>query len=399
MNYKRATAVLSLSTLTILVSTAVSPALAGIKLAFPDYSDDMIRLVLTIPPLFIVPITFLSNRLIVRCGHKKVLLFGTGLYLLGGLGSGLMPTFEMLLLARALTGIGCGFIVPLAQILIGIYFQGETRAMLTGWSASVSYLTGVFASFVVSRLAIINWRYTFLVYVIGLMVFLLNWLYLPDEKEIAPAPTQRTEKGNWRLYLVAVGMGLTNIAFYLFTTSIALFMQSEQIGTLADSGTVVAAFMLFGFFVGILVQRLRKVLKSYTVLSGCFMMAAGYVVLSLAQKTGVVVIGAMLVGGSYSILYSCIFLRINILARNSGEASYFICWTTAFMFTGQFLSQPLLNIVEYLFHQSTYRFDYTFISGAVCVVAAVVYSLIRRGVFDVESLNKEKSYYETIAGK
>ena len=69
-NMKLKAAVLSISLITILGSTAVSPALAGIKTAFPMYSDSMIQLVLTIPPLFIIPCCFLCNVLTARWGKN-----------------------------------------------------------------------------------------------------------------------------------------------------------------------------------------------------------------------------------------------------------------------------------------------------------------------------------------
>lgn len=107
-NNKLKAAVLSISMITILGSTAVSPALAGIKTAFPMYSDFMIQLILTIPPLFIIPSCFLCNILTGKWGKKHVLILGIVLYLIGGIGAGLMPGFYMVLAARALLGVACG---------------------------------------------------------------------------------------------------------------------------------------------------------------------------------------------------------------------------------------------------------------------------------------------------
>lgn len=142
-NLKLQMAVLSISMITILGSTAVSPALAGIKSAFPMYSDSTIQLILTIPPLFIIPSCCLCGYLARKWGKKKVLISGILLYLAGGLGAGAMPGFYSMLGARALLGIACGLITPMAQALISTHFEGETRAKLTGYSSSASYSTSI----------------------------------------------------------------------------------------------------------------------------------------------------------------------------------------------------------------------------------------------------------------
>ena len=70
-NLKLQMAVLSISMITILGSTAVSPALAGIKSAFPMYSDSTIQLILTIPPLFIIPSCCLCGYLARKWGKRR----------------------------------------------------------------------------------------------------------------------------------------------------------------------------------------------------------------------------------------------------------------------------------------------------------------------------------------
>lgn len=62
---------LSISLLTIMAGAAVAPGLGEITKAFPGESQTMIKLVLSLPPLFIVPFSILSGILSSRVSKKK----------------------------------------------------------------------------------------------------------------------------------------------------------------------------------------------------------------------------------------------------------------------------------------------------------------------------------------
>ena len=89
-------AVLSVSLLTILVGTALSPVLSELRRAFPEVGEEWIQLVLTLPALFLVPVSLLSPWLTARIPLRRLLLAGLTLYLVGGLGPAAARTFPQL---------------------------------------------------------------------------------------------------------------------------------------------------------------------------------------------------------------------------------------------------------------------------------------------------------------
>lgn len=373
MNRKLQMAVLSISMITILGSTAVSPALAGIKTAFPNYSDETIQLILTIPPLFIIPSCFLCNLMAKKWGKKNVLIFGIALYLIGGLGAGLMPGFYSMLVARAVLGVACGLITPMAQALISSNFEGETRTKLTSYSSSASYFMGIIASFTVARLASVNWRLAFLIYLIAVLVLVLNILYLPNDRASQTLNTQERNNYpfNWKAYLVILAMALINVAFYTFSTSIALFLKSESIGNDTTSGYAVSIFMAAGFLMGIAVPHIKKILKYFTVSLGCLMMGIGYAGLAFSSNLFLLILASALIGGSYSIFYSSVFLKISELSRDDMENTKLVTFTTAGMFFGQTISVYLLKAAETIFQMDGYRFRFSFLAGTLLLSAVL----------------------------
>ena len=272
-------------------------------------------------------------------------------------------------------GVACGLITPLAQALISSHFKGETRAKMMSYSASASYLMGIIASFAVAWLAAYNWRLAFLIYLIALIVLILNIRYLPkDQVQETVTGTGKRQGANWKAYLVIGGMALINVAFYTFSTSIALYLKGEAIGNDTTSGYVVSVFMAAGFFMGFAVPGIRKRAKYFTVTIACLMMGAGYAGLAALHTLPLIIVSAALIGASYSIFYSSVFLKISRLSRSERENTKLVTFTTAGMFLGQTVSVYLLQAAERIFHMSGYRFRFAFLAGGlvIAVIVAVI---------------------------
>ena len=112
------TSILSISLLTIMAPTAISPALAAIKEAFPDISATQAKFVLTLPTLVMMPMGLFSARLTQKLDKKKLLLTGMTFFLVFGVAGGFVNNFGLLLTMRVLFGVGLGIMTPLSTSLI-----------------------------------------------------------------------------------------------------------------------------------------------------------------------------------------------------------------------------------------------------------------------------------------
>lgn len=304
---KKALAILSIGTITILASMAVSPALASIKTNFYWLNDNIIQLVLVIPTFFIIPACFLSKVFCQNFGNKKTLIAGLILYLIGGVFAGFTNNFYLMLGFRAILGLGCGLILPLAQKLISDNFSGEFKERIIAYPASASCLMGIICAVVVGYIASIYWRLVFCVYLIAFVVLYLNLRYLPNDK---PKPIKSVKFSKKSLIFV-LGMIFSNLVFYTFPTYIALFMKSEHIGNDASSGVVVSCMMLAGFVSGIIAIHIRQFLKNWSIFSACLLFALAYLLMANAHAIPTLCFCAVLVGLSSNILYSEIFSAVN----------------------------------------------------------------------------------------
>lgn len=135
--------ILSLSFLSILSGAAVSPALGRIQQAFPDASPLTIQMILTLTPLFIIPFSLLTGRFSLIFRKRHILFVGLIIYLLAGVGGGLMNNMTMLLFMRALLGVGTGLISALSLSLIADFYHGDERSNTMGQSSAVATMGGI----------------------------------------------------------------------------------------------------------------------------------------------------------------------------------------------------------------------------------------------------------------
>lgn len=371
--------ILSISMITVMASAAVSPALANLAAAFPDVSNNVIKTILTLPSLFIIPFSLLSGRLGRSYGNKRVLCFGIIIYLIGGVAPAFTNSLPMLLFYRAILGCGCGLIMPISQALIALNYSGKMRVRMTGYSGAASYLMGVIASFIVAPLSSINWHFSFYIYLVALLVLILNLIALPNDK-----PRNKTEVSQQmfpkKVWLLILGMFFVNVAFYAVPANVALFMREEGIGDSSSSGTVISAFMICGFIAGIILPYFHHFFKSYTITSGIFFMAGGYIFLSLSHTLFLVILGSSLVGFSFGILFPAILNTIND-SSTTQSILLSLSFASSAQFLGQFMSPYILQLIKNILNFSSLRYDFIILAYSLSIIFFLFFLIKKRPIY------------------
>ena len=154
--------------LSALDQTIVATALATIGRDFSDIES--LAWVITAYLLAATAVTPLYGKLSDIHGRRPVLLTGIVIFIAGSLACALAPTWPMLILARALQGLGGGGLISLAQTIVADAVPPRERAKYQGYFLAVfgtsSVLGPVIGGFFAGQdtiLGITGWRWVFLV--------------------------------------------------------------------------------------------------------------------------------------------------------------------------------------------------------------------------------------------
>lgn len=141
----------------------VGPALPAIQADF-GVDDRALAWVFTVYVLANLVGTPLMAKLSDRAGRRSIYVLNVALFAAGSLVVALSPTFAVLLLGRAIQGLGAGGIFPVASAVIGDTFPVEKRGSALGLIGAVfgiAFLIGPILGGVI--LLALNWHWLFLI--------------------------------------------------------------------------------------------------------------------------------------------------------------------------------------------------------------------------------------------
>ena len=330
--------ILSLSLLTIMAGAVVSPALANIAHAFSEEPYWKIKLVLTMPALFIIVFALLNGKIALLFSKKKVTLVALILYILGGAGGGLSTNLEMLLVFRALLGISVGLLMPLATGLIADFYSGETRANLMGKSTATSNLGGIIGTLISGFLAEITWQASFTVYLLAVPVFIMALIFLKDPE--VPKSVNTTPLSLLKRPLLVSWMFmafLTMIIFYTVPVNIAIYIEQMNFGESSLSGVAVSLLTGAGFVAGLSFSKAAKFFSSFFLSFCYFMISAGFLLIIYSPNTFVLLTSLFVLGLGLGWTVPNIFTEaVNSVPDGYGVAA--MGFITPSIFLGQFFS-------------------------------------------------------------
>lgn len=361
-------AILSVSLLTVMAGAAISPALGDIALAFPDVSETTIKLILTLPAVMIIPFIFVSSHLTSRFSKKHILLVGMVFYLIGGLGGGMVSNIELLLLCRAILGIGVGLLMPISTALVADFFDGEERTATMGQVSAANNLGGVVLFLMSGFLAAVSWRVAFSVYSLVIVSAIIVFFFLPNTKPEKQSVGMTSAPLPKKLYAYGVAMFFIVLAFYSIPTNMALFIQEEGIGSSQNAGVVISIATAAGFFAGLLLGRVKRLFQTYFVAIQLVLMGTGFFIVAISNHLFMIGLGVGFMGFGFGSILPTVFDQVSrqVPKRQTVQAMAIV---TSMLFFGQFSSPIFLDGIGVLFGNDTIRFMYMFLSGSMFLVA------------------------------
>ncbi len=194
-------------------SAIVGPVLPALRAAF-GIDNRAAGLLTTVFALSSLCSTALMAYFSDRHGRRPVYLASVALFAIGSLCIAAAPSFDLLLVGRAIQGIGAGGIAPVASAVIGDVFTAERRGRILGLIGATHGMAFVLGPPLATVLtSTLGWRWLFLVNLpVALAVMWLGARSLPNQRtSAAPGPIDLAGIAVTLLFLLSLVMGISRL--------------------------------------------------------------------------------------------------------------------------------------------------------------------------------------------
>ncbi len=381
---------LLVSSLTIMSIVTISPALPRMSEVFSEVPGSalLVKMVLTLPALFIGLSGPFVGRVIDRYGRLKLLYAALLLYAGAGAAGYLLNDLYAILFSRALLGVAVGMTMTIAITLIGDYFEGPERRKFIGLQVAFMSGGGILFLGLGGWLTDVGWRYPFLIYLFALLVLPLTRLFL-NEPNIGRHSGPKA-KGPVRspsiIWLLFGNTMLMWIIFFLIPVQAPFHLQAIGIAPNALIGFAIAVATATSALSSSFYSRLKGWLSYHLIFAtGYSLMALGFFLLAIAQNYPTVLFAMLFSGLGIGMMIPNTNMWIMQIAPPSIRGRE-VGRLTTFWYVGQFLSplavMPLLRVLS---------LAQTFLLGAALLfLLALTFVLFYR--LDVGSERKEAIY-------
>jgi MFS family permease len=350
------------SSLTVMSGATVAPSLPAMKQQFEsaiadaDLRTTLVKLVITLPALFIVIGSPIAGLVVDRFGRKPLLLITAVLYGFAGSSGLFLESLPAILVGRAFLGLAVSGVMVSATTLIADYYSGAARAAFMGLQAGFMGLGGVLFLTLGGALAQQNWHYPFGIYLFAWLIVPLIFLFIlePDRTPAHPAINAASEmtKPSAPIGVMAIVYGLTTIsqiAFYLIPVQLPFFLDNLVKASPSQSGMAIALCTLFSAMASVSYGKLKQKMEFVTFLPIIFgLMGIGYLLIGQSSIWAQVLVGLAISGMGLGILMPNMSVWLSSAVPDAMRGRALGGLSTA-MFLGQFLSpivtQPLTKSV------------------------------------------------------
>jgi MFS family permease len=358
-------------------NAAATPALGEIANAMPDVAPVLIQNIATVAALFLALAPPIYARLLEVLSKKKILYIGAALFLIGGVGPFFFhENIWIILVFRALLGLGGGICTPLGTDLVVDFFEGKERNSMQGYVSAVISLSGILFTALGGVLAGFHWTYCFLAYSVGAIFLIIAFILVPEPDRKAKIASEEGSESvrapippmTWAFFAILL---LYFMGWATITTNGAMVVGGEGLADPASIGLLFSSMMVGNFIVSMLFGKIFSRLRF-----NLFPLAYGLgfialLVLYFANTFTIFVIGAVMLGISLGANMPTMITKVTAMVPYSA-APRVIGWVFFAVGFGQFL-QPLVFTLlgDYGFGRPAFLVG-AFVLAALTVVITIV---------------------------
>ncbi len=359
------------SILPMMAVITLMPVVPTIRNHFKDipYIETLAPFVISAPGLCVAIFSPYAGFLADKMGRRKLLIVFSILYGIGGVLPFFVESFTALIVGRLILGVGEAFILTIANILLGDYFEENKRHTCLMIQSIIGPIFGFFVISGSGQLAAIGWQYPFLLYAITLLIPLGAYLFIfePTQKAASTVDKliQEGEKISKNLFFrVFLTTFIASVLYYVYTLHFSLALDAIQITDPKEVGNITAVASLMLPVGAILFKLLGK--KSSKIQFGLMFTLIGIGLIGIGLSTSLPMAMASAIiqqtgcGMSIPVLIAFGLRSIPLQYRGRGMG----VWASGF-FLGLSLSPFIVGFVRNLSGDILQAF---IIFGVICLV-------------------------------
>lgn len=348
--------ILLCSMLTNMSVTVVAPSLPLMRLAFADAPEVLVKMILTVPALFITLSAPVCGVLLDQWGRKPVIMASIILYGLSGVSGYFFITLYGILAGRVLIGVAAAGIWTGFTTLIADHFTGSRLNQLMGLQPAVSGVGSIIFLTAAGFLADHHWRLPFLLYLFPFLLLPFAAFFITEPQKMTGRPidpaSQKPPAGMIKKVLPLYGVGFFGLMF-ASTISVQCPFFLRALGTMDSSriGIALAIMVLFSALSAAQYHRQKDRFSFRQIFFMAFFAGAvGFYILSLSATYYHVLLALMVFGSGMGmgLPNANVFLVIAAPPQLRGRV---LGGFTTSMFLGQFfaplITEPAINSFDF----------------------------------------------------
>ena len=379
--YLERASILALS-LVLITSFSISSALPAMFDYYQGYPKEQIELLVSLPSFGIMIMLVLNGVLERLLPERLQISLGLVILSIGGTAPFWYQDYNFVFAMRILFGLGVGMINAKAISIISERYHGKTRIQMLGLRGSAEVVGASILTLMVGQLLSFGWTATFLAYSAGFLVLILYLLFVPYGKEKKEIKKKEVESARLTgqmkglIFLLAVEAAVVVCTNTAITIRIPSLMVERGLGDAQLSSLVLSIMQLIGILAGVSFSFFISLFKERLLLWSGITFGLGQIVIALSPSLGVMVVGSVVAGFSYSVALTTVFqlLSERIPAKLLNQATSFAVLGCSF---GAFTTPFILGAIGFVTQNGMLVFT---ILGCWLIVTSifVMYALQKR---------------------
>lgn len=332
-SFKNILIIIALLSLNIVEQAAsvITATIPGMAKTFTNVSLVNIELITTVVSIFVTVFVLISGVIVKKIGQKQTAVLGLAIAAISSIIPAFSNSFTLIMVSRAVLGIGIGLANPLAISLIGVFFYGDQRATLMGWRSAIAGVGTAIMTYVAGQLLNINWHAAYWVYLLFIPTLLLFVFFVPDPQKSGALKRQAehqaaleadatangvTIKKNpiWLIVILTALTFLVLIAIMVLAVKLPTFFVENKIGTATQASTAWSIYNFASVIGGFLFGIIYKLTHKFILPLGLFLLGLGVIALSHATSVTVIYGLCIFMGIVGAMIIPFIFNRISEVA-------------------------------------------------------------------------------------